>query len=128
MQTQMPFFENLEDALSDSVKALGGAKAVGKMLFPDKTMEAAHTAVLDCLNPNRKEKFDYSQIIFIFREAKNIGSFAGFQYWAAQCEYEGKPISVDQQEERVMQMIETSSKTLSQAISMLERIQKGRVQ
>lgn len=124
-QREMPFYEGPEDALRSAIAALGGAKAVGQMLHPTKSMEDARTLVLNCINPERKEKFDYSQIIFIFREAKRRGHTSGFDWFSNQCEFESRPITENEQKDRMLAVVEQSTKTLASALASLERLQRA---
>lgn len=116
MQTEMPIFDCPEDALRACVQALGGAKKVGPMLWPDKTVENAARLLLDCLNGDRPEKLGYSQQIFIFRESKRIGFHAGFAWWAAEVEYDIHPISPEEKRDRLADAIETASRALEMAV------------
>lgn len=43
-------YEDELDAAKDAVKALGGAKKVGPLIWPDKAPETAARHLLDCLN------------------------------------------------------------------------------
>lgn len=125
MQTEMPFFEMPEDALKACIQSLGGAKVVAQTLWPDKTVENARDYLLACLNHDRNEKLSYSQIIYIFREAKRAGFHAGYEYWSQECEYHITPITREEEKERLASVIEQSTKTLSMAISTLERLERG---
>lgn len=125
LQTEMPFYEGVEDALSACVRALGGAKVVGAILWPDKPMEEARTLLLNCLNPNRKEKLDYTQIIWVFREAKRVGFYAGFQWFARECEFESRAVTSEEEMDRLANVIEASTKTLANSIAKLERMRSG---
>ena len=49
-------YENIEDALRDAVRALGGTKAVGGKLFPSLPIEQAASRVADCLNIDRRHQ------------------------------------------------------------------------
>jgi len=123
MQNEMPFYEGPESALTACVQALGGAKIVGPMLWPEahKTTEQAHKALLDCLNPERSEKLSYSQIIYLFRKAKQAGFHAGYDWWSQQCEYSISPISQADQEDRALEIIEKGTKALETGMAMLAR-------
>lgn len=61
--------DTLEDALRDAVHALGGPKAVGYMLWPDKSMIESAKYLNKCLDPERAEKLELSQLVMIMREA-----------------------------------------------------------
>ena len=124
MQTEMPFFEGIEQALAACVQALGGAKAVGAKLWPDKSVEDARTLLLNCMNSTRKEKLDYTQIMFLFREAKAAGCHAPFAWFANEIGYDTKPITKAEEVDRLTSVVEQASKTLSAAVASLERIQR----
>ncbi len=65
MQAEMPFFDSPEDAIRNAVQQLGGAKQVGPLLWPDKSVDAASRLLLDCLNQSRAEKLEISQVLHI---------------------------------------------------------------
>ena len=66
----MADFESLNDALIGAVKALGGSKTVGAMLWPDKAPDAAQRALLDCLNPDRPAHLSPDQLLYVLRLAR----------------------------------------------------------
>ena len=125
MQNEMPFYEHPEQALEACVQALGGAKVVGQQLWPDKTVDNARTYLLACLNHERAEKLSYTQVIFIFRAAKQAGFHAGFEYFSRECEYHVAPITPSEEIDRLTSVVENSTKTLAVALASLERLQKG---
>lgn len=125
IQDEMPFYEGVESALVGCVQALGGAKTVGAALWPDKSIEDARTLMLNCINPGRKEKLDYTQLMWIFREAKRVGFHAGFQWFARDCEYEARPVSSEEEKDRLTTVVEQSTKTLASALATLERLRRG---
>lgn len=122
MQTEMPFYESPEDALKDAVRALGGGKIVGPMLWPDKGIETSSRLLHDCLNPSRSEKLDISQIMLVLSKAKDAG-FNGPFYWiSGEIGYEAKPINRAEEVDRLTSVIEQTSKNLANALAMLERV------
>lgn len=125
VQAELPFFEGIEQALASCVQALGGAKSVGSKLWPDKSVEDARVLLLNCMNPGRKEKLDYTQIMFIFREAKNAGCHAPFVWFAREIGYDTKPVTKAEEVDRLTTVIEQSSKTLTLALNTLDRIQRA---
>ncbi len=116
MQNELPFYESPENALRACVKALGGAKKVGSSLFPDKTIDNARDYLLACLNSERAEKLNVSQVMFIFREAKNIGFHSAFDWFSRECEYEARPVSPEEKRDRLADAIETASRVLEMAV------------
>jgi hypothetical protein len=123
MQLDMPFYECTEDALKAAVQALGGAKEVGKTLWPDKSTDNAGRQLLDCLNAERPAKLDYSQLIYVFRAARDKGEHAPFIWFAAEIGYEAKPVTKAQEVDRVTTVIGQAASTLANALQTLERLQ-----
>lgn len=127
MQTEMPFFEGPEDALREAVRGLGGPKRVGPMLWPDKTPDAAARLLQDCLNVSREEKLALSQVMLVLRAARDAGVHAPFQYIAGELGYDAKPITREEETDRLASVIEHSTATLASALAHLERLQAGAV-
>lgn len=125
MQVEMPFFECAEDALKSAVQALGGAKVVGPMIWPDKSVDAAARQLLDCLNTSRSEKLDVSQVLLVFTKARSAGHHVPFMWFAHEVGYEAKPVTKEEEVDRLTLVIENSTKQLEAALSHLARIKAG---
>ncbi len=69
----MADFESVNEALIGAVKALGGSKMVGAMLWPDKAPDAAQRLLLDCLNPERPAHLAPDQLLYVLRLARQRG-------------------------------------------------------
>lgn len=65
--------DSLNDALIEAVKAAGGSGIVGAKLWPEKSMQAAQRALLDCLNEDRPAKLSPEQVMLICKLAKDRG-------------------------------------------------------
>lgn len=126
MQADLPFYECAEDALKAAVEAMGGAKQIGALLWPDKSPDGARTRLLDCLNPNRPERLDLSESMFILKRAKEAGHHAPFTWIAGEVGYDAKPIAKAEEVDRLTTVVEQSSKTLASALATLERLQRVR--
>ncbi len=123
MQNDMPFFEGPEDALREAVRALGGPKKVGPMLWPDKQIDAAARLLTDCLNCARNEKLELSQTLFILRAARDVGYHAAFLWLASEMGYDAKPVSPAEELDRLTSVVEQSTAALTSALAQLERVQ-----
>lgn len=126
LQSDLPFFECPEDALRAAVQALGGAKAVGAQLWPDKTPDMAGRLLLDCLNAGRHEKLDLSQTMRVLRLAHDAGCHAPMQWIAAEVGYDARPVAKAEELDRVASVVEQASRTLAAAVATLERVQRAR--
>lgn len=69
--------DGINGALIECVRACGGSKQVGPMLWPEKTPDAAQRLLLACLNEDRPERLNPDQFILILRMAKGKGCHAG---------------------------------------------------
>ena len=83
------FSEDIYDALSDVVRALGGPKRVGALLKGDAvSAEDAGRWVKDCLNRNRRERFDPNELVFLLRKGREIGCHSAMNFLADEAGYE----------------------------------------
>ena len=126
MQSELPFYESPEQALTAAVQHLGGTKQVGALLWPDKTPDSARTRLLDCLNPSRAERLDLTEAMFILRKAKEAGFHAPFAWIAGDVGYEARAITKADEIDRVTNVVEATSKTLAAAVAALERLHRAR--
>jgi hypothetical protein len=124
MQTELPFFDSPEDALKAAVQALGGAKAVGHQLWPDKGVDTSARLLLDCLNPSRAEKLELSQIMRILALAHQQGYHTAAFWFNSNIGYDARPITPSEEVDRLTTVVESASKTLAGAVAALERIQR----
>lgn len=125
MQADLPFFEGPEDALRAAVQALGGAKKVGSILWPDKGPDAAGRHLMDCINPGRAEKMEMTQMMVILRMAKEQGHHAPMTWLAAEIGYDVHPVTRAEEVDRLTTVVEQSTKTLASALQQLERLRNG---
>ena len=68
--------ESLNDALRETVQAIGGTKKVGCMLWPEMTADHASSRLRDCLNPERREKLSPEQVEMLSRMGRQVGCHA----------------------------------------------------
>lgn len=88
------FYEDVYDALKGAVGALGGAKVVGPLLWPQKPVSEAQRDILDCLNRDRPRKLDLEETMLILRKAREVGFHGAMTFFAESCGYE-KPTPTD---------------------------------
>lgn len=81
------FITDIYDALGDLVRAAGGPKAVGQALKPEKPADDAAGWVKDCLNRNRREKFDAEHILWLLKKGREYGCHEPIGFICAQAGY-----------------------------------------
>lgn len=119
------FHERLEDALDEVIRVCGGRKAFAVEMWPDKPARDAHNLLDACLNPERRERFSPTQVMYIARRGAEAGCHAVMQYLGRELGYDIKPITKAEEVDRVTSVIEQSTKTLTSALATLERLQRN---
>lgn len=77
------FYESWEEAMKEDIKAMGGTKVVGKLLWPDLDVDIARNRLNDRLNPERRERLSDSQERMIMRGAREAKGFSAAMYFLA---------------------------------------------
>ena len=119
------FHERIEDAIDEVVRQCGGRKKLACEMWPDKPAREAHNLMDACLNPERRERFSPSQLLYIARRGREADCHALMKYLGAECGYEIKPITKAEEVDRLTSVVEQSTKTLASALATLERLQRG---
>jgi hypothetical protein len=124
IEGSLPLYEDTIDMLGDVVRALGGPKKVGPMLRGNSLpVEQASTWVRDCLNRERREKFDPEQVLQLLRAASALGFHAGKHWLDSELGYEqGKPLSPKDEAADIQQKVNTHLVELRSLVSRLERL------
>lgn len=73
MLQQSLFYDTYEDAIRDTVMALGGFKRVGSMLWPAMPADDAGRKLSACLNTEKREKLDLGELRLIRHAARERG-------------------------------------------------------
>lgn len=117
------FVENVYEALREIVKQLGGPKTVGKILWPSKDDLDARGRLLDCLNPERKDKLDAEEIVMLFRMAREA-EFHVAKHWldAATGYLPSTPADPIEEQARLVSVIESAGVTLQRALNTLDKL------
>lgn len=123
---QALFHESLNDALRDVVQVLGGTKKVGAQMRPEKSPDEAARWLNDCLNPERREKFDPDQVLWLLREGSKVGCHSGIHFICSESGYApAQPVEPkDALAELQRQFIE-ASKHISRMADRIEKISGG---
>jgi len=124
MTPQPPLFvESVNEALRAAVAAIGGAKAVGPLLWPHKPVDEAARALLDALNPERPHKLDPEQTLFLLRKAREAGFHVAMEFIAAEAGYT-KPSPIEPLDElaQLQRDFIAAVKTQQQLVQKIERV------
>lgn len=122
MQMQL-INETWREALQDVVKACGGHKRVGVLLWPEMESrpEAAGNKLRDHLDADRREKLSLEQILLLMRLGRQAGVHSAMNFLADELGYtRPTPVSREDSETRLLGAIETASATLTKAMRELD--------
>lgn len=109
-------FDSLPDALSDVVKALGGAKAAGALLWPEKEPVDAGKLLRHCLDPDRPEKLSLEQVVLLLKLGRERRCHSAAA-WLLQAAGYREPVPVEPEDERA-----TLQREFVEAARGMERI------
>lgn len=91
---QIPLIiDSLNDAIRDTARLIG-TKRIAKELWPEKSEEAAARYLNDCLDPDRAQKLDGEQILFVARRGRELSCHLIAAYINADLGY-APPLPVD---------------------------------
>lgn len=114
--------EDLDDAIAQTVKALGGYKVVGAMLRPDVDAQAAGRWLSDACNPREREVLKPSQLAFIRRLARQRGVHILVRYEMRDAGY-AAPVPVEPEDERA-QLQRAFNESVRVQATILARIEQ----
>jgi hypothetical protein len=122
MTETMPlFFDSATDALRQIVTVLGGAKKVASSMRPDMPADHAARWLLDCLNPDRREKLDPDQVIYLLRAAREAGYHQSMAYFAAEAGYKVEPITPAESRDRLADALLQATAAVREASRLMQQ-------
>ena len=101
----MDEINSINSMLIECVKASGGSKVVGSLLWPEKSVADAQKLLLACLNDDRPEKLSPDQAYFIEKLAKASGCHVAIEYRAKDMSY-STPLPIEPEDEKAKLMRE----------------------
>lgn len=121
------FFEDINEALREAVRQLGGHKKVGPQMRPELPMEQAANWLRDCLNPDRREKLSPEQVLMLLRLARTAGFDGAMSYIAFDAGYEPpRPVAPKDQEAELQHAFIDAVERLESIQKQLQRVQQVR--
>lgn len=121
------FLEDIYDALRAAVQFIGGAKKGAERLWPHKPVEQGRKELLDALNRDNPRKLDPEEVLALLRMAREAGYHDAKHWIDASLGYEPTPmLDPKVQEDRLADVIETATATLTSAFKQAAELRKGR--
>ena len=91
-QRRLALYEDESEALRELVREIGGTKVAGHALRPDLAPDRAGGWLKDCLNPERAERLQPSQLFALLRMARERGIHGPAEYLLHEIGYRIEPI------------------------------------
>lgn len=125
MEEQRLIFEDMNDALAEVVRCIGGAKAVGQRMRPELPPDQAGNWVRDCCNPNRRERFDPDQVLLLLRWGNEGNAHGAMRFIGQQANYEIRPIKAVDQANILIERAEVLARESRAVAVALERLARA---
>lgn len=117
------FHETFSDALREVLAACGGAKPVAARLWPEKTPDAAHRLLLDCLNETRQERLDPDRLRMVLRLGRDAGCHAAVNWLLRDVGYaDAQPVEPVDEMAALMRDYITTAKAMQATAERIERM------
>lgn len=97
-QTSLFLYDSIYEALRDLVRAGGGAKLVGALLWPGKSVQEAQTRLLNCLDHNRPEKLSPEDLLVLLKIGRKAGCHVAMRFLLQECGY-AEPVPAEPADE-----------------------------
>lgn len=118
--------DSLNDELIALVKALGGSKVVGPMLWPEKMADAAQRLLLDCLNPDRPAHLTPEQMLLLLRKARQAGHHGTVEWLMGDLGYT-KPVPIAPRDEaaELQRQFIAATEQMAQMMTRMQALQES---
>lgn len=117
------FHETWADALREVVAVCGGAKSVAGRLWPEKTPDAAHRLLLDCLNETRPERLDPDRLRLLLKMGRDKGCHAGTAWLLRDLGYDDpRVVEPADRKEQLQREFVSAVKSVHALAAQLERL------
>ena len=116
--------DSFNEALVVCIKALGGSKQVGPLLWPEKDPIAAQRLLLDCMSDDRPAHLTPDQAVLVLKMAHNKGVHTGMEFLADRLGY-APPVAIEPQDEaaELQRDFVAATEMMAQLVGKMERLQ-----
>lgn len=121
---QLPLFsETFMEALRAVVVALGGAKSVGAILWPEKGPINAGNYLRDCLDDKRRDVLHPDQILWLLSEGRKANCHVAMAFISQECGYQ-PPVAIEPDDEKASLQREfiQAQRMMAKLVARMERL------
>ncbi len=121
MDTPSLFVESIEEAISEVARVCGGRMSAVAM-WPSLPVREAHNRFDACLNPERREKFDLSDLLYIAKRGREAGCHSLMLFIARDTGYtDPQPVEPEDERARLQREFIQAQKAMTQLAARMER-------
>ncbi len=125
MQSSLALYEDERDALAALVAELGGFKVVGSGLRPDLAPDRAGGWLRDCLNPERAERLQPSQLFHLLRMGRERQIHAPAQFILAEIGYALQVLEPEDEKAKLQREFVEAAKRMEQIGARIEKLTRA---
>lgn len=121
-QPRLAIYEDETDALRELVRELGGTKVVGAQLRPDLAPDRAGAWLKDCLNPERAERLQPSQLFLLLKLGHDRGVHGPCEFILGNVGYAVTPIEPEDEKAALQRAYIESVNVQRRIVERMERL------
>ncbi len=122
MDTPSLFVESIEEAIAEVARVCGGRKAFAVAMWPALPVRDAHNRFDACLNPERREKFDLSDPLYIAKRGREAGCHSLMLFIARDTGYtDPQPVEPEDERAKLQREFIQAQKAMTQLAARMER-------
>lgn len=124
MTQQALWHDTPEDALRALIDALGGPKAVGSFLFPEKTLEDARRTVLKWCDAERLDKPSLDHLVLLLKKGREQGCHVFAAFLLSQAGYDDpRPVEPRDEMTELQRAYVNAARDIKRIAERIERVQ-----
>lgn len=122
MDTPSLFVDSIEEAIAEVARVCGGRKAFAASMWPSLPVREAHNRFDACLNPERREHFHPSDLIFIAKAGREAGCHSLMLFLAREAGYaDPQPVEPEDERARLQREFVQAQRAMAQLAARMER-------
>lgn len=122
METPSLFVESIEEAVAEVARVCGGRKAFAAAMWPSLPVRDAHNRFDACLNPERREQFHPSDILYILRRGREAGCHSLMLFLARESGYtDPQPMEPEDERAKLQREFVQAQRAMAQLAARMER-------
>ncbi len=122
METPSLFVESIEEAVAEVARVCGGRKAFAASMWPSLPVREAHNRLDACLNPERRENFHPTDILYILRRGREAGCHSLMLFLARESGYtDPQPMEPEDERAKLQREFVQAQRAMAQLAARMER-------